>query len=98
MNLMELNKALTSAIEINKTIASAQVLVGDSKQDTTVVALVIIEKTTKFRETHIRIDEDLDRLIADIRYQYDFTDDDFIKYAIPIAGFTTEDICRKLNQ
>lgn len=98
MNLMELNQAITNAIKINKAIASKQVLVGDSKQDTAVIALVIIEKTTKFRETHIRIAEDLDRLIADIRYQYDFTDDDFIKYAIPIAGFTTEDICRKLNQ
>lgn len=96
MNLKELNQAITNALEINKSIASRQVLAGGSKQDTTVVALVIIEKATKFRETHIRIAEDLDTLMAELRYQYDFTDDDFINYVSPIAGFTTEDICRKL--
>ena len=74
------------------------ILVGDESFPEVVVACIILEKPTKYRIDHIRVSESLGKLVSDLKYFYDMSDDDIIKSVVPIAGFTTIDLVQFLER
>lgn len=74
------------------------IIVGDSPKPNVVVAYVLVAKPSPYRDNHIRISEDLDALISELRYAYDMTEDDILNSVIPLAGFSVIDLAEYFSK
>ena len=74
------------------------VIVGDSPKPNVVVAYVLVTKPSPYRDNHIRISEDLDALVSELRYDYDMTEDDILNSVIPLAGFSVIDLAEYFSK
>lgn len=74
------------------------VIVGDSPKPNVVVAYILVAKPSPYRDNHIRISEDLDALVSELRYDYDMTEDDILNSVIPLAGFSVIDLAEYFSK
>ena len=73
------------------------IILGEAPFPETVVAYIRLKKPTNYRVDHVRVAESLEKLIYELRYFYDLSDDDVLDAVIPIAGFTTIDLVQFLG-
>ena len=74
------------------------IIVGDSPKPDVVVAYVLVPKPSPYRDNHIRISEDLEALIMELRYAYDMTDDDMLNSVVTLAGFSVIDLAEYFSK
>ena len=74
------------------------VIVGDRPKPNVVVAYILVAKPSPYRDNHIRIAEDLDELISELRYYYDMTEDDILNSVVPLAGFSVIDLAEYFSK
>lgn len=74
------------------------VIIGDSPKPEVVVAYVLVAKPSPYRDSHIRISEDLDALVSELRYAYDMTEDDILSSVVPLAGFSVIDLAEYFSK
>ncbi len=74
------------------------VIIGDGPKPNVVVAYVLVAKPSPYRDSHIRISEDLDALVSELRYAYDMTEDDILNSVVPLAGFSVIDLAEYFSK
>ena len=74
------------------------VIIGDSPKSNVVVAYVLVTKPSPYRDSHIRISEDLDALVSELRYTYDMTENDILNSVMPLAGFSVIDLAEYFSK
>lgn len=74
------------------------IIVGDSPKPNVVMAYILVAKPSPYRDSHIRISEDLDALVGELRYTYDMTEDDILNSVVPLAGFSVTDLAEYFSK
>lgn len=79
-------------------LSKLPIIVGDEPFPEVVVAYVTLKKPTNYRLDHIRVAENLEKLVYELKYFYDMTDEDVLDSVVPVAGFTTTDLVEFLER
>ena len=95
--MLKLKDLLEKAARL-ATLTELPILIGDEPFPEVVVAYIILEKPTNYRMNHIRFAENLEKLVSELRYFYDMSDEDVLNSIVPIAGFTTIDLVQFLER
>ena len=80
-----------------ESLSKLPIIIGDEPFPEVVVAYVTLKKPTNYRLDHIRFAESLEKLVYELKYFYDMTDDDVLDSVVPVAGFTTTDLVEFLQ-
>ena len=95
--MLKLKDLLEKAVRL-ATLTELPILIGDEPFPEVVVAYITLEKPTNYRMNHIRVAENLEKLIYELKYFYDLSDEGILNSVVPIAGFTTIDLVQFLER